>query len=66
MAPGTHSVRGGQCRGDAGIELYLTEVKGPVMDRLAGTEFLEQLGQRASPLRSNGRKKPNQAIERLI
>lgn len=29
---------------DAGIELYLTEVKGPVMDRLAGTEFLEQLG----------------------
>ncbi len=29
---------------DAGIELYLTEVKGPVMDRLAHTEFLEQLG----------------------
>lgn len=29
---------------DADIELYLTEVKGPVMDRLAGTEFLEQLG----------------------
>jgi SulP family sulfate permease len=29
---------------DAGIELYLTEVKGPVMDRLADTEFLEQLG----------------------
>ncbi len=29
---------------DAGIELYLTEVKGPVMDRLARTEFLEQLG----------------------
>lgn len=28
---------------DAGIELYLTEVKGPVMDRLAGTDFLEQL-----------------------
>ena len=28
---------------DAGIELYLTEVKGPVMDRLADTEFLEQL-----------------------
>lgn len=25
-------------------ELYLTEVKGPVMDRLADTEFLEQLG----------------------
>jgi SulP family sulfate permease len=29
---------------EAGIELYLTEVKGPVMDRLADTEFLEQLG----------------------
>lgn len=29
---------------DAGIQLYLTEVKGPVMDRLADTEFLEQLG----------------------
>ena len=29
---------------DAGIELYLTEVKGPVMDRLADTEFFEQLG----------------------
>ena len=29
---------------DAGIQLYLTEVKGPVMDRLAGTEFLQQLG----------------------
>ncbi len=29
---------------DAGIELYLTEIKGPVMDRLADTEFLEQLG----------------------
>ncbi|MCL4180911.1 MAG: sulfate permease [Verrucomicrobia bacterium] len=29
---------------DAGILLYLTEVKGPVMDRLARTEFLEQLG----------------------
>jgi sulfate permease, SulP family len=29
---------------DAGIEFYLTEVKGPVMDRLADTEFLEQLG----------------------
>lgn len=29
---------------DAGIELYLTEVKGPVMDRLGDTEFLEQLG----------------------
>jgi SulP family sulfate permease len=29
---------------DAGIELYLSEVKGPVMDRLAHTEFFEQLG----------------------
>lgn len=29
---------------DAGIELYLTEVKGPVMDQLAHTEFLDQLG----------------------
>ena len=29
---------------DAGIEMVLTEVKGPVMDRLADTEFLEQLG----------------------
>lgn len=29
---------------DAGIELCLTEVKGPVMDRLADTAFLEQLG----------------------
>lgn len=29
---------------DAGIELCLTEVKGPVMDRLADTEFLGQLG----------------------
>lgn len=29
---------------DAGIELYLSEVKGPVMDRLSGTDFLEQLG----------------------
>ncbi len=29
---------------DAGIQLHLTEVKGPVMDRLACTEFLEQLG----------------------
>ena len=29
---------------DAGIQLYLAEVKGPVMDRLARTEFLEQLG----------------------
>ncbi len=26
------------------IQLYLTEVKGPVMDRLARTEFLAQLG----------------------
>lgn len=29
---------------DAGIELYLTEVKGPVLDRLTDTEFLAQLG----------------------
>jgi sulfate permease, SulP family len=29
---------------DAGIELHLTEVKGPVMDRLADTEFIETLG----------------------
>ena len=29
---------------DAGIQLHLTEVKGPVMDRLARTDFLEQLG----------------------
>jgi len=29
---------------DAGIQLYLTEVKGPVMDRLGDTEFLDQLG----------------------
>lgn len=29
---------------DAGIELYLTEVKGPVMDRLADTDFIEKLG----------------------
>jgi sulfate permease, SulP family len=29
---------------DAGIELYLTEVKGPVMDGLVDTEFLEHVG----------------------
>ncbi len=29
---------------DAGIQLYLTEVKGPVMDRLTHTKFLDQLG----------------------
>jgi len=29
---------------DAGVQLYLTEVKGPVMDRLERTEFVEQLG----------------------
>lgn len=29
---------------DAGIQLYLTEVKGPVMDRLVDTEFIELLG----------------------
>ena len=29
---------------DAGIQLYLTEVKGPVMDRLARTELFAELG----------------------
>ncbi len=29
---------------DAGVRLHLSEVKGPVMDRLKGTEFLEHLG----------------------
>jgi SulP family sulfate permease len=29
---------------DAGIQLHLAEVKGPVMDHLARTEFLQQLG----------------------
>jgi SulP family sulfate permease len=29
---------------DAGIQLHLAEVKGPVMDRLARTDFLDQLG----------------------
>lgn len=29
---------------EAGIELHLTKVKGPVLDKLSGTEFLEQLG----------------------
>lgn len=29
---------------DAGIQLHLTEVKGPVMDRLARTDFLKELG----------------------
>ncbi|WP_289101398.1 sulfate permease [uncultured Marinobacter sp.] len=29
---------------DAGARLHLSEVKGPVMDRLKGTEFLEHLG----------------------
>lgn len=29
---------------EKGIELHLAEVKGPVMDRLAGTHFLESLG----------------------
>ena len=28
---------------DAGITLHLSEVKGPVMDRLQGTEFLRSL-----------------------
>lgn len=30
---------------EAGIELFLAEVKGPVMDQLVGTDFLEQLGE---------------------
>jgi sulfate permease, SulP family len=29
---------------EAGVELYLSEVKGPVIDQLIGTEFLKQLG----------------------
>jgi sulfate permease, SulP family len=29
---------------DAGIQLHLAEVKGPVMDRLAHTEFLDRIG----------------------
>lgn len=29
---------------DAGIQLHIAEVKGPVMDRLARTDFLDQLG----------------------
>ncbi|MDP4548044.1 SulP family inorganic anion transporter [Marinobacter sp. MDS2] len=29
---------------DAGVRLHLSEVKGPVMDRLKGTELLERLG----------------------
>jgi len=29
---------------DAGVRLHLSEVKGPVMDRLRGTEFLAHLG----------------------
>lgn len=29
---------------DGGIKLYLTEVKGPLMDRLSRTEFIDQLG----------------------
>lgn len=29
--------------GDMGVRLHLSEVKGPVMDRLAGTEFLRHL-----------------------
>ena len=32
--------------GDLGVRLHLSEVKGPVMDRLAGTELLAQLGGR--------------------
>ncbi len=29
---------------DAGVRLHLSEVKGPVMDRLQGTDFLQHLG----------------------
>src|SRR5690606_8593426 len=29
---------------DAGVRLHLSEVKGPVMDRLKDTEFLQHLG----------------------
>ena len=29
--------------GDAGISFYLSEVKGPVMDRPKGTDFLKHL-----------------------
>lgn len=29
---------------DAGVQFYLAEVKGPVMDRLRGTDFIEALG----------------------
>lgn len=29
---------------DAGVRLHLSEVKGPVMDRLKGTEFIQHLG----------------------
>ncbi|AKR54602.1 Sulfate permease [Devosia sp. H5989] len=32
--------------GDMGVRLHLSEVKGPVMDRLVGTEFLEHLSGR--------------------
>lgn len=28
---------------DAGIKLHLSELKGPVMDKLAGTPFLQNL-----------------------
>ena len=28
----------------AGVQLHLSEVKGPVMDRLRGTDFLEHFG----------------------
>lgn len=31
---------------DSGIDLHLSEVKGPVMDRLKRTEFLEKIGGR--------------------
>ena len=31
--------------GDAGVKMHLTDVKGPVMDRLQRTSFLERLGE---------------------
>jgi SulP family sulfate permease len=31
---------------DAGVRLHFSEIKGPVMDRLKGTELLEHLGGR--------------------
>jgi SulP family sulfate permease len=39
---------------DAGIELHLSEVKGPVMDRLKRTDFLEHLSGRMAAPRYSG------------